>query len=129
MWLCNPKEAQKLWDLVRDPRLAPYERIVLASTFDYPIIESEKFAEASRHFLEFEGQYYNGRGECHLGTIARLLLRHHLDKTPCIGMCFQQTSVAESQWERWDDEKDEPIPFSLETYKHFFVFKEFGTDK
>jgi len=125
IWLCNPEGAEKVWALVNDPRLLTFERIVLASTFDYAIIEAAKFEDAAAYWSDFEGTYREVNKVCHAGDISRLLLHHHREQTPCVGMCFWLTSVAENLWCDWDEKKDEPVPFDLETYKHFFVFEEF----
>lgn len=125
IWSCNPAGAEKLWALVGDPKLSTCERIVLASTFDYAIVETAKFREAAEHWANFEGLHRKVNQVCHAGAISALLLKHYREGTPCVGMCFWLTSVAENPWCDWDEEKDEPVPFSLETYKHFFVFEEF----
>lgn len=125
IWSFSVDGAQKLWDLVDDSRLSLTERIVLACTFDHAIIEHERFREAAGHWMDFKRIYHKDSGECHAGTIAQLLLDHQ--QTSCIGMCFQQTSVARDLWHLWDDDNDAPIPFNLEVYPHFFVFDKFGT--
>lgn len=127
IWSCNPLGAEKLWRLVDDPRLRDFERIVLASTFDYAIIEQANFEEAASYWADFEGAYRKENQVCHAGDISRLLLKHK--ETPCVGLCFWLTSVAENLWEDWDEDADEPLPFSLDTYKHFFVFEEYGKRK
>lgn len=125
-WLCDPNGAQKVWDLVNDPRLKIFERIVLAATFDHAITETSKFYDAAEHWANFEKHYREADRECHAGTISQLLLHHFREQTPCIGMCFRISSVAENPWDLWDEEEDEPIPFSLKTYPHFFVFEQYG---
>jgi hypothetical protein len=53
-YICVTGDSEKMWRLVDDNRLSKAERIVLAFTFDYAIIENAHFTEAARLFREFQ---------------------------------------------------------------------------
>lgn len=115
-----------VWDLAGDSRLSQAERIVLVSTFDHAIIEHAHFADAANAFREFSHDHSKADHVNHLPTIARLL--DERKDTPCIGMCFHQTSVSEDPWHGgYDEEAEEYKPYDLQTEtRHFFVFAEYG---
>ncbi len=120
------RDPQRLWNLVNDERLSLAERIVHASTFDHAIVEYEHFADAAKLFREFSREHATVDSENHMPAIADLL-DEWKDK-PCIGMCFQQTSVSEDPWHgAWNEEKEDYEPYDIHTNKkHFFVFAKYG---
>lgn len=123
MWLGNPENAQKVWDLWKDPRLHYYERVVLMATFDHAIIERERFREAAECFADFEANHCQVNQACHMGTISRLLLQHDAD--PVTGMCFHLTSVTEDPWcGEYDEETETDLPFDWDKCPSYGVFGE-----
>lgn len=128
MWLGNPENSQKVWDLYFNPRLNYCERVVLFSTFDHAIIEREGFNEAAFCFAEFEAQHRQMNQICHMGTISGLLLEY--DKDPVLGMCFHQTSVAEDPWRgKYDEATETETPFDWENQPHYNVFDQLARFK
>jgi hypothetical protein len=117
---------KQLWALVDDERLSDAERIVLASTFDHAIIERARFADAAKAFREFSHYHGTAGNANHLPAIADLL--DEWRERPCVGMCFQQTSVSDDPWHgEYDAEAEEYKPFDFERdRRHFFVFAEYG---
>ena len=123
-YICVTGDSKKMWALVDDNRLSKAERVVLAFTFDYAIIENAHFTEAAKLFREFSEQFGKAGEANHLPAIANLLDAQ--SNFSNIGMCFQQTSVAEDVWHEWDDESETEKPYDLSGNRHFFVFAEYG---
>lgn len=120
-WLSDPVASRATWDLYKDDRLQDFEKIVLASTFDYAIIEYSRFEAAAEAFTAFPRKHDPGKGVCHMVTIANLLRTYA--NAPSIGMCFQQTSVSRDCWVgEYDEHLEESTPFNFAEEKHYFVF-------
>jgi hypothetical protein len=135
-YLANPfdpfghylKDAQKLWNLVRDPRLSLAERIVHASTFDRAIVRSDSFSEYARALREFEQHHHNPGLVCHLLGWAEFV--EGCGDAEAIG--FYQMSVSENLWFTYTD--DDVIPYNIRRNDneirignpHFDVYERYG---
>lgn len=117
-WVCNREGAQKVWALVEREDLPFFMRAVLASTFDYAIVEREHFAEFAQHLNEFVSYFGTNGRVCHLPAWAKKI--EGLD-AEAVG--FYHTSVSENPWFEWDNKKDKDVPYNLKKgNKHFEAY-------
>lgn len=112
-------DADNLWQLVDDERLLDFEKLTLASTFDWAIIEYEKFPDMIAVYRKFFMHY---PGDCHIPKFVEFLQ----NAESCIGMCFQQTSVSQDLWTvHTNDNGSRPYNVNIDN-NHFFVFEKYG---
>lgn len=119
-WLsrcCNPQD-RSLWDLAKRKDLPMFERAVHAATFDSAIVRNEHFKQFANHLREFVAKYPVEGKVCHLSSWA-----DEIESCDAEAVGFYGTSVAENTWYEFDDEKDESVPYNLNTGdKHFEVY-------
>jgi hypothetical protein len=121
MWF-RAAEDGTLWKLADSEELSDCERAVLASTFDYAIITNENFARFAQHLREFVGMYPVPDKVDHLADWAAFIEDCNAD---VVG--FHATSVGQNLWYKWDDEKDESVPYNLnDGQDHFDVYHQIG---
>jgi hypothetical protein len=120
-WMLT-RSQQKLWDIVKRQDLQPFERIVMAATFDYAIISKEHFATFAADLRKFVQLYpVAGATVDHLPAWADLI---ESNKAQAIG--FRGTSVAENVWIGYNGETDESVPYDLATgTRHFEIYQTF----
>lgn len=116
-WL---SEDSKLWPLWKDMRLPRAWRASLLVTYDYAIIEKERFTEIGGYLRQFVTDVGLRERACHLLSIADLLDKHA--KARSRGMCFYGNSIGDDLWHPWDYEKDKPLKYDFSgDGKHFYV--------
>jgi hypothetical protein len=115
---------KSIWQLVNDNRLKDYEKIVLASTFDYVIIKKENLPKLISAFRKFEGN-------TSLKEQADIIEEMMNDEN-CIAVGFNQTSVNGDTWTNiggYDTETDEHLPYNIFTdNKHWELFEELNKE-
>jgi hypothetical protein len=117
-WLLD--DAAKLWPLWKDKRLPRHWRAALLVTYDYAIVEKERFRDIAECLRKFVMDVGLRDRACHFPEISILLDKHAADAV--LGMCFHGTSITENVWHPWDHDKDEPLKYDLAAPgKHFFV--------
>lgn len=119
-WLgASSKGPTKLWELAENEDLEMFERSVHASTFDYAIVRKENFARFAKDLRDFVHLYPPGKSVCHL-----LQWADAIESSDVEAVGFHGTSVSGNLWYRWDDEKDEEVPYDLEAGdKHFEIYE------
>lgn len=115
-------DQDKLWALARDPKVAHEHQLVLASTYDWCIVECERSAELAKMYREFQRATPLG-ARSHLGNIAFQLETMPLEAK---GMCFRWTSVSQDPWTVVESDNERPYDTTKDT-KHWFLFQRYGT--
>lgn len=110
-----------LWDLAKRDDLPMFERAVHAFTFDRAYVSREHFpnliADLRRFDLRYPVDYPS-----HLSAWADAISTLDADAVGLYG-----TSVSENPWWRYDEEKDETLPYSIED--GFEVYDWLNSDK
>ena len=107
-----------LWPIWKRDDMPDFERAVLLSTYDKAIIYRENYLKFVRHLREFV-ESHPAAHPVHLTEWAKYI--EHCD-SEAIG--FMGTSVTGSLFTDWDQEKDEPIYYNLNTGdEHFEVYE------
>lgn len=109
-----------LWKLFTDDRMDLADKIVMGLTFDKVIIKRENLPPTINALRRFISSHSTPT----LVGIVDALTK--LAKDPeCAGVCFNHTSVAESYWEKWDEQADEGRHYDLNADQgHWFLFDE-----
>lgn len=116
-WLGN---SSALWDLAKRDDIPLFMRAVHAATFDRAIVDCENLPQFIQHLREFLEFFGSGDKVCHLKAWADFI-QEHLD-VQAIG--FYGTSVSNDLWQKWDEDKEEEIPYDLSSGdKHFEVYE------
>lgn len=111
--------AQQVWDVWKRPNLSDAAKAVWLCTFDDVLVMQPDFNQFALDLREFVREFAT-TGGCHLPAWADFV-EHHAD-VQAIG--FHHTSVCPNPWCGWDDEKDEPVPYSLATgTKHWSLYE------
>jgi hypothetical protein len=98
-------------------------RIALLVSYDYAIIERERFPEIASALRAFVLDVGVRDRACHWLAIADLLNANR--EGDARGMCFYGTSLSDNLWYPWDHEKDEAVPYNFDAPgKHFYVAAE-----
>lgn len=112
-------DADKLWALARNSELPMFERAVHTATFDWAIIKREHFAQFAADLRAFVETYPPNGRVCHLLAWAAFVETCTVE---AIG--FHSTSVASNLWYDWNNERDESVPYNLNSgIKHFEVYE------
>jgi hypothetical protein len=115
---------QELWPLSESSKLSRSERLTLASTYDKVICEIDRCNELADAYEDFK-RLYPSEGVDHLPAMVKLL-RGFQGRAEMAGVCWQQTSVSDDQWNvRPDNDEDESRPFDLsvdDDNDHWFLF-------
>ncbi len=107
-WLME-SESPALWDLARNKSLAPWERSVLAWTFDYFVVLKSGFKQMADDLDAFV-RHYPAEGVDHLPAWAAVFRE---STSEAIGLW--STSVTENLFETWDEEGESCEPYDLRT--------------
>ncbi len=91
-------------------QMSKVERLVLGSTFDFCIIESQKLRTMADMFEEFAED-----DDCLLRDWAKTL--RGVNRHTCQGVCMWQTSDFDNPWAHYST-------FTMD--KHFYLFEEFS---
>ena len=118
----NPME--EIWDLFKSPKLTKSERIVLGSTFDNVLAKVESIDKVLQAFREFEG-------DTTLKEQADIIEQAIKEDPEIVAIGWNQTSVNGDTWasDSYDEEKEEPIGYNLETgTRHWFLVEAIEND-
>jgi hypothetical protein len=110
---------KEIWDLWKNENVSRIDKIVLGTTFDNVIVLRDNIEETIKAFEEFEG-------ETSLKEQS-ILLKEALHDKNVIAIAWNQTSVCADNWVnyKYDDEKEEEIPYNINTEKeHWNLFSE-----
>lgn len=111
---------RRLWDLYKRRDIPRFLRAVHVSTFDRAIVARENLKQFASDLREFVKYFGTGDSVCHLTTWADWIDAH--PDIEAVG--FYGTSVSENLWYDYDEEKDESIPYDLNTGdKHLEVYE------
>lgn len=117
--LNDTEKSKAIWALYNDPKVDRVDKIVLATTFDHPIIPKTNIQEVIDAFEDFE---------CENTSLPEqaIILRKMLADDNVIAVGWNQTSVSADDWENWGvDENGDPIPYNCLTgNEHFNPFDE-----
>ena len=102
-WLSDQGNA--LWPLAKRSDLPMFERAVHASTFDVGYVRREHFLQFAADVRAFVAKYPVPGKVDHLPAWADAI-----EASDAEAVGFRGTSVAETPWFRYDEEKDEEIP-------------------
>jgi hypothetical protein len=120
-WLTRSLHDRSLWELAHRKDLPLFERAVHTSTFDYAIVRRENFERYVAHLREFVDTYPAGNYVCHLLAWADFIEGCDED-VEAIG--YYGTSCGEDLWFVWDGDKEESVPYDLNTgEKHLEVYE------
>ena len=119
-WLYDISRGKtRLWDLAKREDLAMYVRAVHASTFDRAIIRQENFKRYAEGLRKFVDTFHDDKSVCHLKAWADFV-----EKSDAEAIGFYGTSTSDNLWFEWDEEKEESIPYDLNTENnHFEVYE------
>jgi hypothetical protein len=118
---CTEEDAEKLWALGYDKKVPRAWRAALLCTYDFALIEHNRFCEVAGLLREFSKDTYSVSCVCHFSEIVRLLEQHASD-TDVIGMCFYPSSISDNLWFEYDGAEGEDRPYDVKAgTKHFFV--------
>lgn len=117
-----------VWKLASDTNVLEHERIVLLSTFDRALCRSEDFVKLIDAFVKFYEELPEKLKRCTILAQAEKIKEMMEDKS-IIGCAWQQTSVAEEQWEIMEgDDKFRPYNIFKDA-NHFWIFEELNNGK
>lgn len=117
-WLLAAEDG-RMWKVCKDERLSEAERIVYAFCCDNALVKKEDFPAMAKALREFTEQNPVESRVCHLEAFAKVF-----DEAKGDAMGLHGTSICENPWVSWDEESDEPAPYSIATgNKHWFVFE------
>ena len=110
--MCN-RDSKEFWALAQDERLPRADRIVLASTYDKAVVPSEMLGEFAEALREFNARHRAlGDRVNHLPAWAEdaeaMAAEGSGFMDGFVGICFNQTSVADT-WHVYNDEEDSRI--------------------
>jgi len=118
----NMNGMKPLWELGKDLRVPENFRFILLSTFDRAMVRASDFNRLADAMDEFVRTFPPGDRACSLPAQAQTLRQMALSGE-WRAACWHQTSVSENPWIGWDEEKDESIPYNIDTGEdHFFIF-------
>lgn len=109
---------RRLWELVDDPRLSDDLKAVHLFTFDYFLVRAEHFAQMAADLCAFADKFPVPGKVDHLKAWADVFAGSTAE---AIGL--HATSVTDNLWEPFDSERDEYVPYDLNTgEKHQEVY-------
>jgi hypothetical protein len=113
------------WNAFGTGKYKRYEDIVIGTTFDHALVYKEHFAElinAYQHYRKTDKQ--NNLNQ-------QLQIIKTMQKDPdIIGVAWNQNSIVDDQWTRYDEDRDIKIPYNIFKqhiewpFNHFEVFTE-----
>ena len=113
--------AEEVWQLAVNKAVPEHERIVMLSTMDKCLVKKENLPKLIEAFRKFEG-------DTSLPEQADILEKLLADDD-CIAVGWNQTSVSAPIWYRYDEEKDEEIPYNCLTgTDHFWLFADLNEE-
>ena len=117
-WMTNDKGRDKMWKMTT-PQIPFYQWAVMAMTFDGWMLRNEHFIQMSVDLREFRSVAGCAPDRvCHMNAWADFLATCEAE---AVG--FYHSSVSECFWFNYDEEKDEEIPYDLNTMdKHTEVY-------
>lgn len=116
------KAAMEVWQLYQNKKVPEHERIVMLSTMDKCLVKKENLPRLIEAFRKFEG-------DTSLPEQADIL-EQLLTDDDCIAVAWNQTSVAASVWDRYDEETDEMVPYNCLTQNdHFWLFDDLDEEE
>jgi len=119
--LFNKDNEKRLWNLWKDETIPKCARIVLIASFDYAVILKEFLAEYVDYLEEFEKLF--PRDEKYVNHLPAWIEDcRELSKDESVhGICFYGTSIGEDWWFPYDDEKEENVPYNINTGKEHSI--------
>ena len=112
-WLLS---SDKLWALDKRKDIPVSERACLVAGYDKAMIWKKNFKRFAGDLISFLDSFQPGdKRICHLYLWVDVFLSADSE---AIG--FHPTSVAENLWWKWDEEKEEEIPYELFKRDSFF---------
>jgi hypothetical protein len=123
----------RLWKVVDDKRLPRFERLIMASTFDYCLIKRENFEEMAAYYRTFSEKYRKEGFVDHLPTIAERM-EGLKDEPTVAAMGFYWTSVSDCLWWVYEgcsecEEREQRNYNTNQDKKHWYLFDEYGKEK
>ena len=115
---------KEIWDLFKSPKVTESERIVLGSTFDNVLAKVESIDKVLQAFREF-------KGETTLKEQADIIEQAIKEDPEIVAIGWNQTSVNGDTWasDSYDEEKEEPVWYNLETgTRHWFLIETLEND-
>lgn len=100
-WFIQGK-GEPIWELMKDPRLEHWERIILGATLDRVFVKREHFADLATCFRKFDAETRkkHPNAVCHYAAMAQDLEQLPADTT---AVAWNATSVTETYWWKYDD--------------------------
>jgi len=122
-YLFRHDEYQKVWDLILDERLEKYEKIILASSFDWAIVYKENFDELIDAFEKFDSEH-----SWKLNFPEQIkILKEIKNNKNAIAIWWNQTSVNCDTWRQIGNRSSHSVLYNIfKENKHFNVFKEYN---
>ena len=117
----NPKDADEIWDLFSNTKVPEHERIVLGTTFDKCLVRKEDIPKVIEAFRKFGG-------ETSLPEQADVLEKL-LGDDNCIAVGWNQNSVCDSFWIKYNEETDTYYPYNfLAMNEHWWLFDDLKSE-
>ena len=95
-WL-GEENAKRLWALVDDERLDPFERRVLCSTFDNAMIKHEDLEKFIVDLTAFYDKHPPNNRVCHMRGMINVI-REVIKDPEDLAICWYQMSVSDDLW-------------------------------
>lgn len=110
----SANKADEVWNLVERSDVSETDRIAMIATFDRCLVRKEDLPIVIKAFREFEG-------ETSLPEQAEILEQMYGDDE-CIAVGFNQTSVNEPVWDKYDKDARMTIPYNcIKQNDHFWL--------
>lgn len=116
--LFNENAMKEIWDLFKSDKVSRTDKIVLGTTFDNVLVKVDSLQEVLTAFRNFEG-------ETSLKEQANTIEKAIAADSKIIAIGWNQTSVNESPWTFFDNEREEDCGYNIETgTRHWFLMDE-----
>jgi len=95
-WI-GEENAKRLWALVDDERLEPFERRTLCSTFDNAMIKQEDLEKFIEDLAKFYDKHPPNNRVCHMRGMVNAI-REVIKDPEDVAICWYQMSVSDDLW-------------------------------
>lgn len=109
-WMTAARDG-RLWNLWSECSFLKTEEMVYLFTCDDVLVENKDFKDLAVALREF-AEMNPVKGVCHLRSWADLI-----ESSTAEAIGLHATTVTENPWCKWDEKKDEPVPYNFKKGK------------
>lgn len=120
--MMDPNAMKQVWELANNENVPIDERLVMGTTFDKALVKRENLTRLIEAFKNFDKTYPDKSSMLEQSEILESFLED--EEIDVVG--WNQTSVSENPWFTWNEDKEEYVPYDINTMEeHWFLMDDF----